>query len=254
MNREIASLNPLEIKGLVLAGGKGTRLRPLTDETSKQLLPVGGKPLVLYAIESLLEAGVKDILLLIDDRHASQFMRLLNDGSHLGIRSLAYIWQSREGKGLPSAIAQAEPFIRGEKLVVVCGDVIIEEGIVKPVSDFIGQGNGARLCATKLEDTAGYSPLVINGNLVARILPKDKSAHEPGLIDLGVYMYHPDVFQRIRGLESSVRGETEIWDLNAKYSSSGELYFTTISGWWSDVGSNMETYIRANEHYGRQIS
>lgn len=252
MSREKITLTSNEIKGLVLAGGKGTRLLPLTADTSKQLLPVGDKPLVLYAIENLLKAGVKDILLLIDDRHASQYMQLLNDGSHLGVRSLAYIWQPQEGKGLPSAILQAEPFIKSERLVVVCGDVIIEEGIKKPISDFIEQRNGARLCATKLEDTAGYSPLVTNLDIVTRILPKDKNVHESGLIDLGIYMYNPDVFEKIKDLKPSDRGETEIWELNNKYSSVNRLHFSTISGWWSDVGSNMETYILANKHYGKQ--
>lgn len=249
MSKEITVLGSNEIKGLILAGGRGTRLLPLTADTSKQLLPVGDKPLVLYAIESLLKAGVKDILLLIDDRHASQFMQLLNDGSHLGIRSLAYIWQPREGKGLPSAINQAEPFVKDGKIVVVCGDVIIENGISKPVSDFTKQKTGARMCAASIDDSAGYSPLVTRGENVIDILGKDKNNHKSGLIDLGVYMYHPDVFSKIKGLEPSIRGETEIWDLNKKYSTSNELYFSTVTGWWSDVGSNMDTYIRANKHY-----
>lgn len=252
MSRELLSISSNEIKGLVLAGGKGTRLLPLTENTSKQLLPVGDKPLVMYAIENLLRAGIKDILMLIDDRHASQFMEIFKDGSHLGVRSLAYIWQPSEAKGLPTAIAKAGPFITDEKLVVVCGDVIIEEGISKAVADFTLQDKCAHLCATSVEDTAGYSPLLTKGALVKEILTKDKDRHTKGLIDLGVYMYHPDVFDKINGLVPSARGETEIWDLNTIYTAIGLLHYTPISGWWSDVGSSMDTYINANKRYGKQ--
>ena len=249
MSSEILSTNSLEVKGLVLGGGRGTRLYPLTAETSKHLLPVGDKPMVVRVVEQLLEADVKDILLLIDERYASQFMQVLKDGSHLGVRSLAYIWQPPEGRGLPSAISQMENFVNDGKIVVACGDVLVEQGINRPVSDFMKQERGARLTVTHLEDTAGYSPLEVQEDNVRQILPKDKQRHEPGLIDLGIYMYHPDVFQNIKNLVPSARGETEIWDLNDIYSKNGELKYTAIDGWWSDVGGGIETYLEAHRKY-----
>jgi len=249
MFKERITTNSLEIKGVVLGGGRGTRLYPLTAETSKHLLPIGDKPLIVRVIDQLLEADVKDILLLIDERFASQFMEILKNGSHLGVRSLAYIWQAPEGKGLPSAIAQVEHFIKDEKIVVVCGDVLVEKGIKRPVEDFIRQNSGARLTGVSVEDTARYSPLVIDRETVRKILPKDENRHEPGLIDLGIYMYHPDVFHEICCLAPSSRGETEIWDLNQRYADRGDLRLTVIDGWWSDVGGSIETYLEAQRRY-----
>lgn len=250
MSTEI-TINSREIKGVILGGGKGMRLYPLTAETSKHLLPVGDKPLILHAVTQLLEAGVKDLLLLIDDQYASRYMQLLQDGSNLGVNSLAYVWQSREGKGLPSAIAHVEPFIKSGRMIVVCGDVIVENGIFVPVKDFLEQDGGARMAATYIEDTAGYSLLATQENSVLDIMPKDKTRHVPGLIDLGVYMYNPEVFQYIRSLTPSARGETEIWDLNRIYAQKQKLYFTSINGWWSDVGSSIETYLAANKRYAK---
>lgn len=249
MSTERITTNSLEVKGLVLGGGRGTRLYPLTAETSKHLLPVGDKPMVVRIVEQLLEADVKDILLLIDERYASQFMQVLKDGSDLGVRSLAYIWQHPDGKGLPTAISKMENFVNDGKIVVACGDVLVEEGIYRPVSDFMKQNRGARLTVAQMEDTAGYSSLETQDERVNRILPKDKQRHEPGLIDLGIYMYHPDVFQNIKSLTPSVRGETEIWDLNNIYAKNGELKHTVVDGWWSDVGGGIETYLEAHKRY-----
>lgn len=246
---ERISTNSLEVKGLVLGGGRGTRLYPLTAETSKHLLPVGDKPMVVRVIEQLLEVDVKDILLLIDERYASQFMQVLKDGSELGVRSFAYIWQHPDGKGLPTAISKMENFVNDGKIVVACGDVLVEEGIQRPVSDFMKQDRGARLTVAQMEDTAGYSPLETHADIVSTILSKDKQRHMPGLIDLGIYMYHRDVFENIRLITPSSRGETEIWDLNNIYARKGELMYTAIDGWWSDVGGGIETYLDTHKRY-----
>lgn len=247
-----AEINSLEIRGVILGGGQGTRLHPLTAETSKHLLPVGKKPLIFYAINQLLEANVKDLLIIIDDRHASSYMQLLQDGSYLGARSLGYIWQPREGKGLPTAIAQVRSFTQGGRMVVVCGDVIIEEGLASPVKDFTTQKSGARLVTTHTEDTAGYSRLDTEDDTVLSINPKDKQKHLEGLIDLGVYMYNSEVFERIQNLAPSLRGETEIWDLNQTYIKQGKLHFSSVGGWWSDVGNSLENYSEANRRYGQK--
>lgn len=252
--RSTIRLSSLKIKGVILAGGEGSRLHPLTSETNKHLLPVGEKPLIFYAIEQLLQAEVKDILVLIDDRHASKFMEVLKDGSHLGVRSLSYVWQPRGGKGLPTAIAQAEPFIRDEKMVVVCGDVIIEEGITQPIKNFDKQTKGARLAATHLKDTAGYSHLITDKrrHSVTNILAKNQERHISGLIDLGVYMYHPDVFEHIQTLAPSARRETEIWDLNKIYAKKRDLFYTVVDGWWCDIGRSVAAYRLANQRYAKK--
>jgi glucose-1-phosphate thymidylyltransferase len=238
-----------EITGLVLAGGRGTRLYPLTAVTNKNLLTVGRQPLILYAIGQLLEAGVRDILVLIDHLHADQFMRVLQDGSQLGLASLAYIWQPEHDKGLPAAIKQAEPFIQTEKLVVVCGDVIAEDGINDAVTDFVKQSSGARIVATRASDTAGYSLLDTAKSQVTRIHSKDKNRHVPGLIDLGFYMYHADVFSKIRRLRQLTEGRLEIWDLNEQYIQQSQLAVSLIEGWWSDVGGSLEHYLAAHKRY-----
>jgi glucose-1-phosphate thymidylyltransferase len=238
-----------EVTGIVLAGGRGTRLHPLTAETSKHLLPIGGKPMVVRAIEQLLAADVKDILVVIDPRYASQYMQLLQDGSQLGANSLAYVWQDPEGKGLPTAINQTAPHIRDERIVVACGDVLIEEGIKGPVSDFMHQQDGARLTATHVVDSAGYSLLQVEGDHVLNIYNKDDTRHASGPIDLGIYMYTPEVFEHIAELTASSRGETEIWDLNQQYVNAHTLGYTAVSGWWSDTGGGIQTYGEADAHY-----
>lgn len=240
-----------KIKGLILGGGRGTRLNPLTEKVNKHLLPVGSKPLIMYAINQLVEANIRDILLLIDHLHADQFMKYLKDGSHLGIDRLAYIWQSPEGKGLSAAIGQAEPFIQDEKLVVVCGDVIIENGIQQAVADFVDQSEGARIVATSMNDTAGYSLLDLTPTHVKKILSKDNNRHQSGYIDLGIYMYHADVFEEIRKLKPSERGEIEVWDLNEIYVKRGMLEYTAVQGWWSDVGGSLENYLEAHSRYDK---
>ncbi len=238
-----------EIVGIVLGGGRGTRLHPLTAETSKHLLPIGKKPMIVRTIEQLLAAGVKDILLLIDQRYASQYMQTLQDGSHLGASSLAYIWQPPEGKGLPSAIHQAAPHVLGRKIVVACGDVLIEAGIKEPINNFIQQSSGAHLVSAYVNNSAGYSLLEVEGDRVVNIRDKNKARHDAGFIDLGIYMYHPDVFDCIEDLAFSPRGETEIWDLNMKYAKDRNLSYTVVGGWWSDAGGSIQTYLEAHQHY-----
>lgn len=237
------------MRGVILGGGKGTRLYPLTSETSKHLLLIGNKPLIIRVIEQLVKAGIIDILLLIDERYASQFMRLLKDGAELGIRSLAYVWQHADGKGIPTAISQIENFVGNNKIIVACGDVLIENGINKPVSDFLQQKDGARMITAHVDDSSGYSLLRTQKDNINQIYPKNSQCHKSGLIDLGIYMYHSDVFKKIKRLVPSERGETEIWDLNNIYVKNKKLKYTAINGWWSDVGGGLETYLEAHKQY-----
>lgn len=241
--------NTREVTGVVLGGGKGTRLYPLTADTSKHLLPIGDKPMISRVIGQLSTAGIKNMLLLIDQRYASQYMDALRDGSHLGLTSLSYIWQDPDGKGLPTAIGKVAHQVRDSKIVIACGDVLVENGIKKPVSDFMQQQLGARMVAAHTEDSAGYSPLATDGARVTAILDKDASRHQAGPVDIGTYMYHSDVFERIADLKPSERGETEIWELNRTYIAEGTLEFTQIDGWWSDTGGSITAYQEAHERY-----
>jgi len=241
------------IRGVVFAGGRGTRLMPLTANKSKQLLPVGDKTLIERVILQLVAAGIADVIVIIDERHASQFMDTLQDGRNLGLRSLSYVWQPQEGKGLPSVIKRVEHLVGDSKIICVCGDVLIEESLKQAVDDFRKQKDGARMTLVRAEDTAGYSPVVVGEDgLVDGIEPKDLTNHKKGLMDVGVYMYHNDVFGKIQTLKPSKRGETEIWDLNNIYIRSKEMHQSVIKGWWVDAGMNIETYKSTHERYEKR--
>ncbi|HEX2317152.1 MAG TPA: sugar phosphate nucleotidyltransferase [Thermomonospora sp.] len=243
-----------DLTGVVLAGGRGTRLSPLTDHTSKQLLPVGGRPLVARVIAQLVRAGVADVLVVIDERHASGFLGALRDGRDLGLRSLAYVWQSPRAPGMPTAIARVEHLLRTEGMLVACGDVLIEESLEPAVRAFAAQPDGARIVATHAADTAGYTALTAVGDRVVDLADKDPSRHTPGLMDLGCYLYRRDVFDEIRGLRPSARGETEIWELNRAYARRGLLTMTELTGWWCDVGTSPAVYRAADARYARSLT
>jgi glucose-1-phosphate thymidylyltransferase len=237
------------LTGIVLAGGRGTRLGRLTERTSKQLLPIGGRPLVCRVIDQLVAAGIRDVLAVIDERHAGGFLGELRDGRQLGLRSLGFVWQPARGAGLPSAVGRVERLLRTDKLVVACGDVLVEDSLGRAVRDFAAQPDGARIVATRTADTAGQTPLTVRGPLVSAIGDKEPDRHGPGLMDMGFYCYHRDVFDRIRALRPSARGETEIWELNRGYAGRGELRWSEISGWWSDAGASPAAYRAADERY-----
>ncbi|SBT43072.1 sugar phosphate nucleotidyltransferase [Micromonospora auratinigra] len=247
-----AARTPTAPVGVLLAGGRGTRLAPLTDRTSKQLLPVGGRPLAARVIDQLTAAGVHDVLAVIDDRHAGDFLAALRDGRELGLRSLAYVWQPATGVGMPSAIAQVEPHVGDRPIVVICGDLLLEADLSGVVADFLDQPDGARLVATRVPDTAGFTPLGVTDGRVTELGDKDPDRHRPGLMELGVYLYRSDVFDEIRALRPSARGETEIWDLNRRYAGRGRLRCTEVAGWWCDVGGSLADYRAADRRYTRR--
>lgn len=249
MSGRAPSAGAAAIAGVVLAGGSGTRLGPLTEVTNKHLLPVGGEPLVTWAIRQLVTAGVADVLLVIDQRHASEFMATLRDGRGLGLRSLAYVWQPPGGLGMPTAIGMAEHLLRTDKFVVACGDVLTETDLRPVVGDFARQRHGARMVAVQAEDSAGFSRLRVRDGIVLDILDKDRDQHVPSLVDLGFYFYHGDVFAEIRQLVPSARGETEIWELNRAFARRGCLLFSEVSGWWADAGGGPEIYADLQKRY-----
>jgi glucose-1-phosphate thymidylyltransferase len=236
-----------ETVGVLLYGGRGTRLRPLTDQTSKALLDVGGKPLGQFPLEAMRDAGLKDAIALVDARFSNQFLRAFEDGRDLGI-NISYVWQHEFGKGLPTAIAQVQQVSRERRIMVACGDVIIEPPLDRALDSFLDQDSGARLLGTPTSDSAGYSPLLVHQENVVRMLRKDPTRHKPAYIDLGTYFFMPDVFRRVESLTPSLRGETEIWDLLGQYIAEHNLFYTPVEGWWSDVG-NHERLAEARERY-----
>lgn len=244
-----AYVNSREIKGVVLGGGRSTRLAPLTETTSKQLLPVGDKPMISRVINQLSSAEIRDVCLLIDQRHASQYLDTLRDGSELGLRSLSYVWQDPEGKGLPTTISKVHHHIGDSKLIVACGDVLFDDSLEKPIEHFLKKRIGAHAVGAFMSDSVGYSPFITEGHKVKNILDKNKDRHTPAVVDIGTYMYTPDVFSRIDSLKPSERGETEIWDLNRSYINDGTYTYSAIDSWWIDAGGSLDLYEEANEHF-----
>lgn len=205
--------------------------------------------MISRVIGQLASAGIRDIFLLIDQRHASQYLDTLRDGSALGLRSLSYVWQDPDGKGLPTTIGNVRHHVGGSRIAVACGDVLIDDNLEGPVDFFMSKRAGAHAVGAFMNDSAGYSPLITNGDDVTEILDKDKERHIPAIVDIGTYMYPPDVFDRIDQLKPSERGETEIWELNRSYIENGGYTYSQINGWWIDAGGSLESYEEANEHF-----
>ena len=245
--------NLAKLKGIILAGGKGTRLYPLTKSTSKALLPVGGKPMILYAINQLVSAGIKDIIAIIQSDYAAQYKELLRDRKHFGINSIQYVLHPPESKGMAQAIKLAEPFInKNEKIISTCADVIIDNGIRGAVNDFISQTKGARIVAFEMEDTAGFGFLEYKKGKIIGYPPKDKNRHQCGIAESGTYMFHYDVFEKIEKMKVPEEGESDIRDLFDLYIKKDNLCFSIAGGWWSDAGNSIEEYENANKRYERK--
>lgn len=248
INASIVTNMNSSLTGIVLAGGRGTRLRPLTNATSKQLLNLGGKPMIVRVVEKMSLAGITSVIVVLDERHGSEYLTELRDGSALGVE-IVYVWQDSKGGGIPSAILQAKKAVKTNKLFVACGDVMIDADLSEHVRAYENQELGAALICTNVEDSAGYSVLSMRDNRIDKIHSKDSNVHHKGLIDLGMYFYQSEVFDRIPKLPTSGRGETEVWDLNNTYIKDSQLIGLEIEGWWSDAGLSIEEYLSANRHY-----
>ncbi len=223
------------MKGIILAGGLGTRLRPLTLVTNKHLLPVYDQPMIYYPIQTLLNAGVQDILIVTGGEHAGDFLKLLRNGKHLGIRDLQYTYQEGEG-GIADALLLAEDFADGEKVAVVLGDNLIEKDIRQAAGDFFTQRSGAKIMLKKVDDPQRFGVPRIEGDRIVEIIEKPTNPPSNYAVT-GIYMYDNDVFDIARTLEPSARGELEITDVNNEYISRGTLTYSILDGWWSDAGT-----------------
>ena len=232
------------MKGVILAGGLGTRLRPLTSITNKHLLPVYNKPMVYYPIEMLVEAGIRDIMVVTGGHWAGDFLRLLGNGEEFGLSRINYAYQKGEG-GIAEALGLAREFVAGDQMVVVLGDNILQKGIKAGVEAFAKQERGSRVFLKEVEHPWEYGIAVPEGDKIARIIEKPKDPPS-NLAVIGVYMYPPDVFEIIEGLERSARGELEITDVNNAYIKRGEMEYDMVDGWWLDAGENHESLLYAN--------
>jgi glucose-1-phosphate thymidylyltransferase len=231
------------MKGIVLAGGLGSRLNPLTRVTNKHLLPIYDKPMVYYPIQTLVNAGIRDILLVTGGKNAGEFLRLLGNGHEFGLKHINYTYQEGEG-GIAQALGLAEYFAAGEPICVILGDNIIENNICDAVKNFKEQKEGAKILLKEVHDAQRFGVAEIQGNRVLGIEEKPK-APKSNYAVIGVYLYDKTVFEKIHRLKPSGRGELEITDVNNFYVQEKTLTYEVLDGWWTDAGT-FESLLHAN--------
>jgi len=238
------------VKGVILAGGTGTRLHPLTRITNKHLLPIYDRPMVTYAIEALVSAGVTEIMMVTGGTHAGEFLRLLGSGNEWGIDRLSYAYQERAG-GIAEALALAERFVDGDPVVVMLADNIVERSIRPAVENFRRQGGGARIVLSRVADPAHLSHLGVPeldaDGRVTHIVEKPDDPPSDFAVT-GIYFYDPSVFQIITTLEPSGRGELEITDVNNWFVSQRTMEYDVLDGFWGDAGESIDAYYEVNDY------
>ncbi len=232
------------MKGVILAGGLGSRLLPLTKITNKHLLPVFDKPMIFYPIQTLINAGIKDILLVTGGNHAGDFLRLLGNGSEFGLSHIDYTYQEGEG-GIAEALRLAEYFAGDESICVVLGDNIIENNIAESVRKFQETGKGARIILKEVPDPERFGVPVFKGDKVVGIEEKPAEPKSRFAVT-GIYMYDNTLFDIIKTLKPSQRGELEITDVNNSYIERGELSWDVLEGWWTDAGTFASLHMASN--------
>ena len=231
------------MKGVVLAGGLGTRLRPLTSVTNKHLLPVYNQPMIYYPIQTLVNAGITDIMVVTGGSSAGEFLRLLGNGKAFGLKHLNYAYQEGEG-GIADALSLVEHFAAGEAMCVVLGDNIIEGNILSAVTAYRAQGRGAKIILKKVPDPQRFGVPRLDGNNVVSIDEKPKVPQSDYAV-IGIYMYDGEVYDIIRSLKPSGRGELEITDVNNAYIARNQMTWEELDGWWTDAGT-FESLLRAS--------
>ncbi len=223
------------MKGVILAGGLGTRLHPLTKITNKHLLPVYDKPMIYYPIKTLINAGIEDILIVTGGNDAGDFLRLIGNGKEFGLKHINYTYQEGQG-GIADALSLAEFFAERENICVVLGDNIIEKNIRSAVEAFKRQKRGAKIMLKEVPDPGRFGVPELDGDRVVRIEEKPKFPKSKYAI-IGIYMYDNTVFDIIKTLKPSDRGELEITDVNNTYINRGEMTWEILDGWWTDAGT-----------------
>jgi len=230
------------MKGVVLAGGTGSRLFPLTKITNKHLLPIYDRPMIYYPIQTLVDAGIRDIMVVTGGRNSGDFLRLLANGKHFGLKHINYTYQEGEG-GIADALALAEHFADGQKICVILGDNIIEGNVREAAERFRQQPKGAHILLKQVPDAERFGVAEVAGGRVLGIEEKPRQPKSNFAVT-GIYMYDASVFQKIRTLVPSGRGELEITDVNNAYIQEGNMSFSFLDGWWTDAGT-FDSLLRA---------
>jgi glucose-1-phosphate thymidylyltransferase len=236
------------MKGVILAGGVGSRLHPLTRITNKHLLPIYDRPMVTYAIEALVKAGINEVMLVTGGTHAGEFFRLLGDGHGHGIDRLSYAYQERES-GIADALGLAERFAAGDRVAVMLADNIFERSIKPAVESYERQERGARIVLSREEDPEHLRHLGVaelDGDRVVRIVEKPESPPSDFAVT-GLYFYDDAVFDFLPTLSPSARGELEITDVNNWYVEQGTMEYDVVEGFWGDAGESIDAYYAVND-------
>jgi glucose-1-phosphate thymidylyltransferase len=236
------------MKGVILAGGSGTRLHPLTRITNKHLLPLYDRPMVTYAVEALVRAGIDELMLVTGGTHAGEFFRLLGNGHEYGIDRLAYGYQEQAG-GIAEALGLAERFVGGDKSCVLLADNIFEHTLRPIVENFERQEHGARIVLSRVDEEEHLRHLGVasmDGDRVAQIVEKPL-APPSNFAVTGVYFYDAQVWEVLPTLEPSGRGELEITDVNNWYVQQGEMQADVVDGFWGDAGESIDAYYAVND-------
>ena len=231
------------MKGVVLAGGLGLRLRPLTAVTNKHLLPVFDRPMIYYPIQTLVNAGITDIMIVTGGNSAGDFLKLLGNGKAFGLKHLNYTYQEGEG-GIAEALSLVEHFAAREPVCVVLGDNIIEGNIAVAAREYCERGKGAKIILKKVPDPERFGVPELDGRSILRIEEKPEAPKSEYAV-IGIYMYDGEVFDIIRTLKPSGRGELEITDVNNAYIEREEMTWEELDGWWTDAGT-FESLLRAS--------
>lgn len=231
------------MRGIVLAGGLGTRMLPLTKVTNKHLLPIWDRPMVYYPIQTLVQAGIRDILLVTGGNNAGDFLQLLGNGKEFGLSHIDYVYQEGHG-GIAEALGLARYYVEGEPMIVILGDNVIEDDITPFVEAFRRQERGARILLKEVPDPERFGVAEVVGDRVVSIEEKPAQPKSRFAVT-GIYMYDARVFEIISTLRPSARGELEITDVNNAYIRAGQMQFDYLRGWWTDAGT-FESLFRAN--------
>ena len=231
------------MKGVILAGGTGSRLYPLTRVTNKHLLPVFDRPMIFYPLQALINAGITDILVVTGGQNAGEFLRLLGNGKDFGLKHVNYTYQEGEG-GIADALRLAEHFAGEQPICVALGDNIIERNVIAACEKFRRQAVGAHIVLKEVPDPERFGVPVFEGDRIVRVEEKPKKPRS-GYAVTGFYLYDATVFDRIRAVKPSGRGELEITDVNNLYLADGLMTYSILDGWWTDAGT-FESLLRAN--------
>jgi len=231
------------MKGVILAGGTGSRLFPLTKVTNKHLLPIYDKPMIYYPLECMAKAGVEDVLLVTGGNNSGDFIRLLGNGREFGLKSLNYTYQEGAG-GIAQALGLAEHFAGGDPILLILGDNILEFTIKDSLNRFLQQKHGAKILLSQVENPKAYGVGEMDGERVLRIVEKPKEPKSNWAV-IGVYFYDGKVFDIVKSLKPSARNELEITDVNNAYIERGEMSADKIPGFWADGGENIDFYLKA---------